>query len=367
MSTSFFWSALSSTATLSNFLQVLLFLPLTLSTLSKPAFLLLSLLIFLQSLIHGTLQLLWGSSMLPALQVPIQPFLLLSVNPLLLSLASWWGTILTLSSPLFIILEGLSSLLVAQKLGQLGRELVGKGEAYQFVLLIASAVAYVVSAWWIFAAYPAAAMSPLSATLIGAALTGFLFLTFIGFGLRRTNVIESSGLALFIAYNLWLCGFNQQSFSGPASSYAPLLPNIMPHLQTLVNFVTNTLPKPVLAALVYRLAILLGAARVLPSIGADSWEAEYGVDDGWDGRPVSTELAKLNNVSKFHQTSKLTHILLTYRQSILVTVYSHLLLLDHSSQVWWRWMNIFFTLAIWSIELLVSGEDDAITKEWKVD
>jgi hypothetical protein len=31
-------------------------------------------------------------------------------------------------------------------------------------------------------------------------------------------------------------------------------------------------------------------------------------------------------------------------------------------------MNIFFTLVIWSIELLVSGgEDDAITKEWKVD
>jgi hypothetical protein len=109
---------------------------LTLSTLSKPAFLLLSLLVFLQSLIHGTLQFLWGSSLLPALQLPIQPFLLLvcfnlfsqSVNPLLLSLASWWGTILTLSSPLFIILESVSS---------------------QFVLLIASAVAYVVSAWWI--------------------------------------------------------------------------------------------------------------------------------------------------------------------------------------------------------------------------
>lgn len=144
---------------LSNFLQVLLFLPLTLSTLSKPAFLLLSLLIFLQSLIHGTLQFFWGSPFLPALQVPIQPFLLLvcfnifaqSVNPLLLNIASWWGTILTLSSPLFIILESVSSLLVAQKLGQVGQELVGKGEAYQFVLLIASAVAYVASAWWIVA------------------------------------------------------------------------------------------------------------------------------------------------------------------------------------------------------------------------
>ena len=64
----------------------------------------------------------------------------------------------------------------------------------------------------------------------------------------------------------------------------------MPHLQTLVNFVTNTLPKPVLVALVYRLTILLGAARVLPSIGADPWDVDYGADDGWDGRPVSAEL-----------------------------------------------------------------------------
>jgi hypothetical protein len=64
----------------------------------------------------------------------------------------------------------------------------------------------------------------------------------------------------------------------------------MPHLQTLVNFVTNTLPKPVLVALVYRLAILLGAARVLPSIGVDPWEADYGLDESGDGRPVRAKL-----------------------------------------------------------------------------
>ncbi|KAA1471541.1 hypothetical protein DENSPDRAFT_837553 [Dentipellis sp. KUC8613] len=356
---SLLWSALTSTAKLSNFLQIILFLPLTLSTLSKHAFLLLSLLIFLASLIHGTLLLIWGSALLPVLQLPTQAFLLLvcfnvfsqTVSPVLLSAAEWWGTILTLSSPIFIVFESMSSLLVAQKLGQLGRELVSEGEAYQFGLLIAAAAAYVTSAWWIVISYPAAAMSPLSSTLLGVALTAFIFLTLIGFGLRRTNVIESSGLALFIAYNVWLCGFDQQSFSDPASSYAPLLPNILPHLQTLINFVTNTLPKPVLIALIYRLAILLGAAQILPTIGADSWETEYGVDDGWDGRP----------------TSKLTRILLTYRQCILVTVYSHLLLLDHSSQVWWRWMNIFFTLVIWSVELLVSGEDDTINKDWKVE
>lgn len=30
-------------------------------------------------------------------------------------------------------------------------------------------------------------------------------------------------------------------------------------------------------------------------------------------------------------------------------------------------MNIFFTLVIWSVELLVSSEDDAVAKDWKID
>jgi len=66
--------------------------------------------------------------------------------------------------------------------------------------------------------YPTAASSPLSSTLLGVAITAFLFLTIIGFVLRRTNIIESSGLAVFIAYNVWLCGFDQKSFTDPASS-----------------------------------------------------------------------------------------------------------------------------------------------------
>ncbi|THH01808.1 hypothetical protein EW026_g937 [Hermanssonia centrifuga] len=105
----------------------------------------------------------------------------------------------------------MSSLLVAQKLGQVGKELVGEGESYQFGLLIGAAAAYVTSAWWIVVAYPAAATSPLSSTLLGVALTAFIFLTCIGFVMRRTNVIESAGLALFLAYNVWLCGFDQSS------------------------------------------------------------------------------------------------------------------------------------------------------------
>ena len=48
-------------------------------------------------------------------------------------------------------MEGMSSLLVAQKLGQIGKEYVNESENYnwQFGLLIAAAAAYVTSAWWI--------------------------------------------------------------------------------------------------------------------------------------------------------------------------------------------------------------------------
>lgn len=46
-------------------------------------------------------------------------------------------------------MEGLSSLLFAQKVGQVGKELANEAESYQFGILIASAAAYVVAAWWI--------------------------------------------------------------------------------------------------------------------------------------------------------------------------------------------------------------------------
>lgn len=141
---------------LSTVLQILIYLPLT-ATLSKAAFLLLSLLLSIHGLIHGTLILLWGSDALSLLQVPMHPFLLLvcfnafssTPNPWLITASSSWGEALKLSGPIFITMEGLSSLLVAQKLGQEGKKLVEEGEAYQFGLLIASAVTYVASAWWI--------------------------------------------------------------------------------------------------------------------------------------------------------------------------------------------------------------------------
>jgi len=70
--------------------------------------------------------------------------------------ATTWGVLLKWSGPIFITMEGLSSLLVAQKAGQQGKRLVEEGETYQFGLLIGSAVVYVVSAWWIVVVRPVA-------------------------------------------------------------------------------------------------------------------------------------------------------------------------------------------------------------------
>lgn len=143
-------------AKLSTASQILVFLPLTLSTISKSAFLLLSFLLSVHSLIHGTMILLWGSEVLSFLQVPVHPFLLLLCFNLFssshegilwfISAAEWWGVFLRLSTPIFIGLEGISSLLVAQVCGQKSRQLASKGEEWQFSLLVLAAVAYVASA-----------------------------------------------------------------------------------------------------------------------------------------------------------------------------------------------------------------------------
>ena len=107
--------------------QILIFLPLTLSTLSRTAFLFLSFLLSVQSFIHCTLLLLWGSSALPFMQMPVHPFLLLACfnlmgapasHPLLATASRWWGTILAWSSPAFVAAEGIASLVVVQSLGR---------------------------------------------------------------------------------------------------------------------------------------------------------------------------------------------------------------------------------------------------------
>ncbi|KAF9510412.1 hypothetical protein BS47DRAFT_1331710 [Hydnum rufescens UP504] len=360
----FILSAFQHTARLSTALQILIFLPLTLATLSTPAFLSLSVLLTLHSLVHSTMSILFPALQpsLPFLQVPLHPLFLLFIFNLfsrpsygLLTASSIWGSILRYGGPVFVGLEGLASLIVVQNLGRRAKQIVDDydGEGLEFGMLIGAAAAYVGSAWWIIVTYPSAATSPLSSTLLGASITALIFLTLIGFALRRTNVIESSGMALYLAYNVWLCSIDMILISlTKRVPLAPLLSNLLPHLQSLLNFITHTIPKPLLVALLYRLTILHFASRVLPSIGADSWEDEDGVDGTSEGRT---------------RDSRLTAVLLAYRQTLLIAVYSHLLLLDHSSQVWWRWSNVLFTLSVWAIEIVLAGKDGELVDKWKME
>ncbi len=87
----------------------------------------------------------------------------------------------------------------------------------------------------------------------------------------------------------------------------------------------NTLPKPVLIALLYRLTILHLASRIIPTIGVDTWEPEEGADDGWTDCPVSLCTGVTQLSLRLFTDVDATRVLLTYRQLIFITVYSQLL------------------------------------------
>lgn len=250
-------------------------------------------------------------------------------------------------------LEALASLIVIQSAGIVSKELAGRSEGYQFGLLIASASAYVAASAWVVLSFVDAASTPMTAMLFGCALTSLFFLTGIGFNMRRTNVVESSGVALILAYNIWQCTDDtrvaEYNWTNLGSQYTPLVENLIPHLETMFKFMTQSLPRPLIAALLFRLVILHLASRIVAKMGDDGWEDDD-ASVGWEGRP----------------STSITNLLLTYRQTIFITVYSHLLLIDHNVDVYWRWANVFFTLLMWSVELLVWGTDDE-DQHWKVD
>jgi hypothetical protein len=74
-------------------------------------------------------------------------------HPWLITATVWWENVLTVLGPLFVMIEGISSVIVTQKIGQDAQELVNEHEVYQFPMLCAAAVCYVISGWWIVAVH----------------------------------------------------------------------------------------------------------------------------------------------------------------------------------------------------------------------
>ena len=68
-------------------------------------------------------------------------------------------------------------------------------------------------------------------------------------------------------------------------------------METMFKFITQALPRPLIAALLFRLAILQMASRIVAKMGDDGWE-EDDASVGWEGRPVRSLLTRAAQDSK---------------------------------------------------------------------
>lgn len=199
-------------------------------TAGAPSFLLLSLLFTLHHFAYSTLRLLCKNTLLAPLISVLSMFSpAISAGCVLITLYYYlypptnsylghvlvnvwpylYASILRWVSPLFTLIEGVSTLLVIQLLGRAGKGWADddeKEEGFEWralVGLVFASLVYCSGLYLIVWSFPSA---PMPAFLLGAALTATLFLSFIGFSLRRTNVLETSLVLFYVAYSAWLSG-----------------------------------------------------------------------------------------------------------------------------------------------------------------
>ncbi|KAL7418172.1 ICE2-domain-containing protein [Mrakia frigida] len=316
-----------------------------------------------------------------------------------------WSSFLRFSSPVFILCEGLASLLVVQALGKTTKQWIEEGErdgrdSRGFMFLVGSSSVYVGSFWALIRIFPPSPLSsPYPPFLLGIALTTTLFLTLIGFRLRRTNFVETALVFAYVIWSVWLLdvesGSKKREFGegwlirsrsregwADGLDMAGIMGFAFSHVGSVVSGLFSALPLPLLIALVYRITVLHAASRIIlfirrqsagwdPSSPSGSSEGE-GEGGFWDGRRLGEE----------PPSARATTILLSYRRAILISVYTHLLLLDDSAAVW-RWASISLFLLVWAAELVLDGDEDDgvggvgggglglggmnLGKEWKVD
>ncbi|WWD06237.1 hypothetical protein V865_004323 [Kwoniella europaea PYCC6329] len=422
--TSFF----SFTQGMATFTQVLLALPMTLDLLGPPSFLLLSLLFTLHHFLYSTLRLAFKNTPLAPI-ISLLAFLSPFISSFLVLLTLYWylnppsststtilppiqhylvnvlpfiyAQILRWVSPLFTLLEGISTLLVVQVVGRVGKGWADEEENNDenniewrsLFGLILAALVYCAGLAGIIKAFPLSPENSFPAFLLGCALTSVLFLSLIGFTLRRTNVLETSLVFVYVVYSAWLSGvegameprtYGSGWLPSPTSSLrqpSSHIPKSLDSISALFNYalhstfpsfisVSRTLPPHLLLSLIYRVAVLHMAARIVPVIRKSSlgWDDGLSIDGNgsgeqkegfWDGRSLGQEPPNM----------RITTVVLSYRRAILIAVYTHLLLLDGGSQTWWRWINIALFLAVWSLELLLDaeGDDNESVTRWKVD
>lgn len=377
-----------------SFLQTLLYLPLALDIAGKECFLALSASLAVYYSAHSTAYLIFRntrfvlvSKLYGLLQNLVIPsFLLIWLNIYSIDesdatgnlklgsnhtsvarILSLWESILNWSTPVFVLLEGISTLLCIQSVGQISRYIVeAKNESYSFVFLVLSAVIYVGSTYFLFDSYAYAARESLSATLIGVSVTSVAFLSGIAISNRKGNVVETSLMMAYLSYNIyWLSPekLDPVSFFSSFKSAAvpPLPPLILRSATAIISFISTTfgagldfllacssaLPLPVFINLLYRIVALYCASRIVVAI-----------------KRANSSFAYARRLSDEEPMVRIMTVLVSYSRVILISVYTHLLLLNNEGhQVFWRWMNVFVTLGLWGVELMIGreeGDNDSI-------
>lgn len=397
----FFSRLFRLTTSIASFAQVLLYLPLALDIAGKECMLALSLLLSITFSITATSYLITRNTRLRPLSTFLALFQPLAIPALLLlalnlyssdrllarselstfwyilkQAPGWWETILRTSSPVFTILEGLSTLLCIQAISRFSKARIERSrmpDVLSLVFLIGAAGVYVGSAYFLWESYDSGVPDRLSATLIGVTITSILFLSGISFAAQRGNVVETSlvlAYAVFQIFHLssrpemYSAGLWQQILRAPGTNgHPPLPPVVLQSLDAISSLVSHTfgagvefvsaassaLPLPVLVGLFYRVAVMYAASRIILALKRQNEGYE-------DTRKLSEE----------EPAARVMTVIVTYARLILIAVYTHLLLLSSSGhQSFWRWLNIFLTVGLWGVELsLAGGAEEA---QWKAE
>ncbi|GAA5934943.1 Ice2p [Sporobolomyces koalae] len=402
------------TAHVSSFAQILLYLPLALDIAGKQCMLALSLLLTFAFGFAATLHLLVRNTRLKPISTALsllQPLLvpallLLTLNlystedaltpspaslrskilhphaqtaaavpaahiasPLLHSILesapAHWSTILRTLSPIFVILEGLCTLLCIQRVSRFTLARIENSKSPDFmrlgVLVLASAV-YVGNFWFLFESYGSVS-DKISATLIGVAVTAILFLSGISFSTQKGNVVETSLMLAYAVFQIFHLSARPQMYSGGilkhvlkapgTNGHPPLPPVVLQSLDALSSAVSQTfgagvefvqaassaIPIHVLVGLFYRVAVLYAATRIVLTLKRDKGGYH-------DQRALLDE----------EPAARVMTIVLTYSRAGLIAVYTHLLLEQHQS--YWAWVNIFSTILLWGIELRIGNGNE---------
>lgn len=447
-------AVLAFTQGLATFSQVLLGLPAALALLGPASFLLLSLLYTAHHLLYATLRLaLKNTPLAPLVSVAAVLSPAISAALALLTLYFYlappapgatlahclvnilpfaYAQLLRWVSPLFTLLEGISTLLVIQVAGRVGKgwaDEEDRDEGLEWrtvVALVAAALVYCAGLAGVVKTFPSL---PFPAFLLGAALTAVLFLSLIGFSLKRTNVLETSLVFVYVVYSAWLSGVEAEmpsgTFGSSSSSFPPPSPlrqshplpsTVGPSVNSLLSYalhaavpsfitVSETLPPHLVLSLIYRVTVLHLAAKIVPVLRRASmgWDDRDEREGFWDGRTLGDEPAvccisdthtpfvlcaneKGKNQQEYENHNRLLVISSSYPHSCLhpsltcvlviyiyfqawLTPHPPSKVLDGGSQTWWRWVNIALLLSVWSLELLLDAEGDdtdSVTR-WKVD